>query len=158
MGSIKNITSSTPMPPDLARKIGVSGINEILDVFWKGYQELKKDSSFVVNSASEEDDITQKWAEKIISLWDSRNRATAITLNSLRPMHQYADNTMKKRRGQKPLLLISVLKTGRLAIATLEQKQRICIKIGQRKLNDTFLPGSKTIQPVVMVHSLLNPQ
>lgn len=30
------------MPPDLARKIGVSGINEILDVFWKGYQELKK--------------------------------------------------------------------------------------------------------------------
>ena len=32
MGSIKNITSSTPMPPDLARKIGVSGINEILDV------------------------------------------------------------------------------------------------------------------------------
>ena len=101
MGSIKNITSSTPMPPDLARKIGVSGINEILDVFWKGYQELKKDSSFVVNSASEEDDITQKWAEKIISLWDSRNRATAITLNSLRPMHQYADNTMKKRRGAK---------------------------------------------------------
>lgn len=101
MGSIKNITSSTPMPPDLARKIGVSGINEILDVFWKGYQELKKDSSFVVNSASEEDDITQKWAEKIISLWDSRNRATAITLNSLRPMHQYADNSMKKRRGAK---------------------------------------------------------
>lgn len=41
---------------------------------------------------------------------------------------------------------------------TLEQKQRICIKIGQRKLNDTFLPGSKTIQPVVMAHSLLNPQ
>ncbi len=73
-------------------------------------------------------------------------------------MHQYADNTMKKVGEQKPLLLISVLKTGRLAIATLEQKQRICIKIGQRKLNDTFLPGSKTIQPVVMAHSLLNPQ
>ena len=43
-------------------------------------------------------------------------------------------------------------------IDTLEQKQRICIKISQRKSNDTFLPESRTIQPVVMVHSLLNPQ
>lgn len=101
MSSIRNITSSTPMPPDLAKKIGVGGVNEILDVFWKGYQELKCDSSFVVNSSSEEDDITQKWYEKILGIWDSRNRATAIALNGLRPIHQYGDNTMKKRKGSK---------------------------------------------------------
>ena len=101
MSSIRNITSSTLMPPDLAKKIGVGGVNEILDVFWKGYQELKCDSSFVVNSSSEEDDITQKWYEKILGIWDSRNRATSIALNGLCPIHQYADNTMKKRNGSK---------------------------------------------------------
>lgn len=101
MSSIRNITSSTPMPPDLAKKIGVDGVNEILDVFWKGYRELKADSSFIVNIFAEEDDITQKWYEKIIGIWDSRNRATSIVLNILRPMHQYADNTMKKRKGSK---------------------------------------------------------
>ena len=101
MSSIRNITSSTPMPPDLAKKIGVGGVNEILDVFWKGYQELTCDSSFVVNSSSEEDDITQKWYEKILDIWDSRNRATSIALNGLRPIHQYGDNTMKKRKGSK---------------------------------------------------------
>lgn len=101
MSSIKKITSSTPMPPDLAKKIGVGGVNEIIDVFWKGYRELKSDASFVVNVSTEEDDITQKWYEKIVGIWDSRNRATSIALNGLCPFHQYADNTMKKRRGSK---------------------------------------------------------
>lgn len=101
MSSIRNITSSTPMPPDLAKKIGVGGVNEILGVFWQGYRELKSDASFVVNAAAEEDDITQKWYEKVVGIWDSRNRATSIALNGLRPIHQYADNTMKKRRGSK---------------------------------------------------------
>ena len=49
MSSIIKITSSTPMPPDLAKKIGVGGVNEIIDVFWKGYRGLKSDTSFVVN-------------------------------------------------------------------------------------------------------------
>lgn len=101
MSSIRNITSSTPMPPDLAKKIGVDGVNEILDVFWKGYQDLKSDASFVVNASSEEDDITQKWCEKIVGIWDSRNRTTSIALNDLRPFHQYADKTMKKKNGAK---------------------------------------------------------
>lgn len=101
MSSIRNITFSMPMPPDLAKKIGVGGVNEILSVFWKGYQELKSESSFVVNSSSEEDDITQKWYEKVLGIWDSRNRATSIALNGLQPIHQYADNTMKKRKGSK---------------------------------------------------------
>ena len=101
MSSIRKITSSTPMPPDLAKKIGVGGVNEIIDVFWKGYCGLKSDASFVVNVSTEEDDITQKWYEKIVGIWDSRNRATSIALNGLCPIHQYADNTMKKRRGSK---------------------------------------------------------
>ena len=101
MSSIRKITSSTPMPPDLAKKIGVGGVNEITDVFWKGYRELKSDASFVVNVSTEEDDITQKWYEKVVGIWDSRNRATSIALNGLYPIHQYADNTMKKRKGSK---------------------------------------------------------
>ncbi len=101
MSNIRNITSSSPMPPDLAKKIGIGGVNEILDVFWRGYRELKNDSSFVVDISSEEDDITQKWYEKILNIWDSRNRATSIVLNRLLPFHQYSDNTMKKRKGSK---------------------------------------------------------
>lgn len=101
MSSIRKITSSTPMPPDLAKKIGVGGVNEIIDVFWKGYGGLKDDASFVVNVSTEEDDITQKWYEKIVGIWYSVNRATSIALNGLCPIHQYADNTMKKRRGAK---------------------------------------------------------
>lgn len=89
------------MPADLAKKIGVGGVNEIIDVFWKGFSELKGDTSFVVNVSSEEDEITQKWYEKIVAIWDSRNRATSIALNGLFPMHQYADSTMKKRKGSK---------------------------------------------------------
>ena len=99
MSSIRNITSSTPMPPDLANKIGVDGVNEILNVFWKGYSELQKDISIIIDVSSDEDDITQKWFEKILTIWDSRNRATSLILNGLLPIHQYADNTMKKRRG-----------------------------------------------------------
>lgn len=101
MSSIRNITSSTPMPPDLAKKIGIGGVNEILDVFWRGYQELKSDAYFVVNASSEEDDITQQWCEKVVGIWDSRNRTTSIALNALRPFHQYADKTMKKKHGAK---------------------------------------------------------
>lgn len=101
MSSIRNITSSTAMPPDLAKKIGISGVNEILDVFWKGYHELKQDTSITIDSSTDEDDITQKWFEKILAIWDSRNRATSIALNGLCPIHQYADNTMKKRKGVK---------------------------------------------------------
>lgn len=87
------------MPPDLANKIGVDGVNEILNVFWKGYSELQKDISIIIDVSSDEDDITQKWFEKILTIWDSRNRATSLILNGLLPIHQYADNTMKKRRG-----------------------------------------------------------
>ncbi len=89
------------MSPDLAKKIGINGVNEILDTFWKGYYELISDDSFIVDTSSDEDTITQKWFEKILAIWDSRNRATSITLNGLCPIHQYADNTMKKSKGSK---------------------------------------------------------
>lgn len=101
MSSIRNITSSTSMPRDLARKIGVNGVNEILDVLWRGYHALRNDSSILINDSAEEDDITQEWFVKIQMIWDSRNRATSITLNGLTPIHQYADNTMKKKKGKK---------------------------------------------------------
>lgn len=42
MSSIKRIAASTAVPPDLARKIGVSGVNEIISVLWQGYHVLKK--------------------------------------------------------------------------------------------------------------------
>lgn len=101
MSSIRNITSSTPMTPDLAKRIGVNGVNEVLDVLWKGYYAVKYDASFKIDDSTEEDDITQKWFEKIQLIWYSQNRTTSIVLNNLVPMHQYSDNTMKKKKGKK---------------------------------------------------------
>lgn len=101
MSSIRDITASTPVPPDLAKKIGISGVNEILAVLWQGYHDLKDDSSVAITLTSEEDEITQEWFVKILHIWDSRNRATAVVLNGLTPIHQYGDNTMKKRKGVK---------------------------------------------------------
>lgn len=101
MSRIKSITSSTIVPQDLAAKIGTNGVNEIISVLWKGYYDLKDDISIQIDEYTEEDDITQKWFEKIQLIWLSQNRATAIVLNGLIPMHQYADNFMKKKRGKK---------------------------------------------------------
>lgn len=101
MSSIRNITASTRVPSDLAQRVGVSGINEILTVLWQGYHDLKNDSLVVIDSSTEEDDITQEWFSKIQIIWDSRNRATVIALNNLLPHHQYADSTMKKKKGKK---------------------------------------------------------
>ena len=101
MSSIKRITSSTPVPHDLAQKIGICGVNEILNVFWEGYRQLRSDRSCVINASTEEDNITQKWYEKVIGIWDSRNRTTTISLNILYPFLQYSDNSMKKRIGSK---------------------------------------------------------
>ncbi len=101
MSSIKKITASTDVPPDLAKKIGINGVNEIISVLWKGYHALKMDVAIQITCTTEEDDITQEWFEKIQIIWDSRNRATSLTLNGLIPHHQYADSTMKKAKGKK---------------------------------------------------------
>lgn len=101
MSSIRNITASTPVPNDLAQKFGVNGINEILMVLWQGYHDLKDDALVVIDITTEEDDITQEWFVKIQRIWDSRNRATSIALNNLVPHHQYADSSMKKKKGKK---------------------------------------------------------
>jgi hypothetical protein len=101
MSSIRNVTASTHVPSDLARRVGLSGINEILMVLWQGFHDLKNDNFFVIDSSTEEDDITQELFAKILRIWDSRNRATVIALNDLLPHHQYADSTMKKKKGKK---------------------------------------------------------
>jgi hypothetical protein len=101
MSSIKSITASTPVPVDLVEKIGIDGVNEILAVLWQGYGALIKDSTVVITASTEEDDITQDWFVKVQLIWDSRNRATCISLNQVVPHHQYADRTFKKAKGKK---------------------------------------------------------
>ncbi|WP_455596781.1 hypothetical protein [Cloacibacillus porcorum] len=101
MSSIRSITASTPVPIDLVNKIGIDGVNEILAVLWKGYDDLKKDPSVIITISSEEDDITQDWFVKVQRIWDSRNRATCICLNQVVPHHQWGDRTLKKAKGRK---------------------------------------------------------
>jgi len=101
MSSIRSIAASTSVPIDLVKKIGIDGVNEILAVLWRGYDELRKDSSASISLSSEEDDITQDWFVKVQRIWDSRNRATCICLNQVVPHHQWGDRTFKKAKGRK---------------------------------------------------------
>ena len=39
MSSIRNITASSAVPDDLAKRLGPAGINEILLTLWQGYQD-----------------------------------------------------------------------------------------------------------------------
>lgn len=101
MSSIKNIVASNSIPPDLVKKIGKSGVNEILAVFWMSYDDIRNDQTIIITPTTEEDDITQIWHQKLMKRWESRNRATSVALNKVFPVHQYSDNTLKKRKGSK---------------------------------------------------------
>ena len=40
MSSIRNITASSAVPDDLAKRLGPAGINEILLTLWQGYHDM----------------------------------------------------------------------------------------------------------------------
>lgn len=104
MSSIKNIAASSAVPIDLAKKIGINGVNEILSVLWQSYNELKQDSAIVITALTEEDDITKEWYGKIQLHWFSQNRATCLVAYKIGPMHQYPDPTKALKRGYKPTI------------------------------------------------------
>ena len=103
MSSIRNITASTTVPDDLAKRLGPFGVNEVLLTLWQGYHELKADTRFTVDPSSKEDDITLEWYGKIYHLWVKKNRATSLKIN-IGPVHQYPDPTLKKGKGYKPTI------------------------------------------------------
>ena len=102
MSSIRNVTASTHVPSDLARRVGISGINEILMVLWQGYHDLKNDKFVVIDSSTEEDDITQEWFTKILRIWDSRNRATVIAARYLHGAAIFPNRGNCKVEGEVP--------------------------------------------------------
>lgn len=104
MSSIRNITASSPVPDDLAKRLGPKGINEIILIFWQGYHDLLDDPNIVITDATQEDDITQEWYGKISIRWSERNRATFLKNNFITPVHQYQDPTFKKSRGYRPTI------------------------------------------------------
>lgn len=104
MSSIRNITASTAVPDDLAKRLGPSGINEILLTLWQGYYDLKGDNSITILEDAKEDDITLEWYGKVLQCWSDKNRATTLRINRIGPVHQYPDPTLKKERGYKPTI------------------------------------------------------
>ena len=104
MSSIRSITSSTPVPTDLAQKLGPVGVYEILLILWQGYFALLNDSNITISENTNEDDITLEWYGKISQLWDKNNRAIALRKHNIGPVHQYPDPTLKKKRGYKPTI------------------------------------------------------
>ena len=95
MSSIRRITASSAVPDDLAKRLGPSGVNEILLTLWQGYHDMIADTSITITESTEEDDITQEWYGKISLRWTSENRATILRTNSIGPVHQYQDSTLK---------------------------------------------------------------
>ena len=69
MSSIRNITASSAVPDDLAKRLGPAGINEILLTLWQGYHDMIADTSITITENTEEDDITQEWYGKISLRW-----------------------------------------------------------------------------------------
>lgn len=104
MSSIRNITASSAVPDDLAKRLGPIGVNEIISVLWQGYHDLIADTSITITENAKEDDITQEWYGKISQRWANENRATTLRINSIGPVHQYQDSTLKKDRGYKPTI------------------------------------------------------
>ena len=104
MSSIRTISASSPVPDDLAKRLGPNGVDEILFTIWQGFYDLKSDDTICINENAEEDDITLELYGKITKLWGQINRATSIQLNSIGPVHQYPDPTLKKKHGYKPTI------------------------------------------------------
>ena len=104
MSSIRNITASSVVPDDLAKRLGPSGVNEILLTLWRGYHDLIADPNITITENALEDDITLEWYGKISQYWASENRATTLRINHIGPVHQYPDPTLKKDRGYKPTI------------------------------------------------------
>ena len=102
MSSIRSITASSPVPDDLAKRLGPSGVNEILLTLWQGYHDLVSDPVITITKYALEDDITLEWYGKIQQRWNNKNRATSLKINSIEPVHQYPDPTLKKKRGFEP--------------------------------------------------------
>ena len=65
MSSIRNITASSAVPDDLAKRLGPSGINEILLTLRRGYHDLITDPNITISESALEDDITLEWYGKI---------------------------------------------------------------------------------------------
>ena len=104
MSSIRNITSSSAVPDDLAKRLGPSGVNVILLTLWQGYHDLIADTSIVITENADEDDITQEWYGKISQRWSSENRATSLRIKNIGPVTQYQDPSLWKGRGYKPTI------------------------------------------------------
>lgn len=104
MSSVRNITASSAVPDDLAKRLGPSGVNEILLTLWRGYHDLIADPNISISENALEDDITLEWYGKISQRWTNENRATTLRINSIGPVHQYPDPTLKKGHGYKPTI------------------------------------------------------
>lgn len=104
MSSIRNITASTIVPDDLAKRLGPSGVNEILLILWQGYYDLIADTRITISETTKEDDITLEWCGKISQRWANENRATTLKINNIGPVHQYPDPTFKKGYGYEPTI------------------------------------------------------
>lgn len=105
MSSIRNITASSAVPDDLAKRLGPSGVNEILLTLWRGYHDLIADPNISISENALEDDITLEWYGKISLRWTNENRATTLRINNIVPVHQYPDPTLAKgRKYYKPTI------------------------------------------------------
>lgn len=135
MSSIRNITASSTVPDDLAKRLGPSGVNEILLTLWQGYHDLIADTNITISKNAKEDDITLEWYGKILQRWIKENRATTLRINSIGPVHQYPDPTFKKPTDIS-LRLIFVFVTGILQTVISVQNVRIFTTTRKTKSKD----------------------
>lgn len=101
MSSIRNVSAATPMPVDLAEKLGAGGVAELLSVLWRGYDELCKANCITPDMA--ENTITQEWALRVQAIWYRVDRAARLNI-VLEPAKQHEDYTLAKVKGSPPTI------------------------------------------------------
>ena len=101
MSSIKNISQSNTVPIDLAKHLGVEGINIILNMLWLAYHDLKSEG--IIQEKDGENKITQEWGARLTHRWYKDNRASRICIR-LVPQNQYEDDTMARSKRKSPAI------------------------------------------------------
>jgi len=86
---------------DLANRLGLNGVNIILETLWLAYHDLKVDN--IIKPDHAENIITQEWAIKVTDRWYRENRALRVNVY-LVPQNQHDDDTMAKSKRKSPTI------------------------------------------------------
>jgi len=86
----------TPVPENIAQKLGRAGLEKLLSLLYYAYQDLL--TKRIIQADSHEDSITEEWFICIQLRWKREPELSLI------PIPQKPDRTMAKKQGRPPTI------------------------------------------------------